>query len=580
MLYASFVFYPRWKQPAANAAIAWDVSGYYWYLPALFIYKDLKHQDFHDSILRKYQPTGTDFQQVYQHPSGSYVMKYSSGMAVMYLPFFAVAHVLANPLGFPADGFSIPYQLAIQIGGLLVALLGLWYFRKLLLLFYDDTVTAICLFLLVVGTNFLNYGAIDTGMSHAWLFTVYIFILLNTVYFYRKPTYRYAINIGLLCGLATLTRPTEIISFLLPLLWGLEKLTGAAIRRQWKFVVLHYRQILVCTLCGAAVFSIQLFYWKYASGEWLVYSYGDQKFDWLNPHFYKYLITSSDNGWLAFTPIMVLSFIGFYFFIKSSTHYLAVGCFFFVNLYLVCCWPFYFYGGRFMVQSYPVLFLPIASFVSWTLKGSIRSLVLFPTMALAAYVSLWTTIQLHYGGLYQFRMTPKYYLNVVGRWKVSEEVQKLKDTDELFRGAPQGLRLVYSNSYKKDTANDCSHSPIDGITSICLNKDQNSYSESFPYTAAAGAEWLRAEATIHSLRREGNEDRMTQFVVQFLRDGQEIKRRMIKVYRFIGDNETKRLYIDVKVPDEKFDRLKIDFLHMDSPETLLIDDLKVWEFKE
>src|SRR5665213_2526450 len=83
LCYTSFFFYPRWKQGNGEAAIAWDVSGYYWYLPSVFIYKDLKHQTFKDSILNKYHPTNTEFQQGMQLPNGNYVMKYSSGMAVM-----------------------------------------------------------------------------------------------------------------------------------------------------------------------------------------------------------------------------------------------------------------------------------------------------------------------------------------------------------------------------------------------------------------------------------------------------------------------------------------------------------------
>ncbi len=222
MLYASFGFYPRWEKPKDEATLSWDVSGYYWYLPSIFIYKDLKKQHFAKDILEKYQPAGTDFQQAFQHESGNYVMKYSSGMAVMYLPFFAVAHILAEPLGFPPDGFSKPYQFAIQFGGLLVAIIGIWLLARFLRHYFADKVVAIALFLLVVGTNFLNYGAIDTGMTHGWLFTVYVLILINTRLFYNQPEKRMrsAIYLGLLCGLATLVRPTDIITALIPLLWG------------------------------------------------------------------------------------------------------------------------------------------------------------------------------------------------------------------------------------------------------------------------------------------------------------------------------------------------------------------------
>jgi hypothetical protein len=57
MLYASFIFYPKWNPNRGESILGWDVSGYYWYLPSIFIYHDLKEQKFGDSIIAKYQPT-------------------------------------------------------------------------------------------------------------------------------------------------------------------------------------------------------------------------------------------------------------------------------------------------------------------------------------------------------------------------------------------------------------------------------------------------------------------------------------------------------------------------------------------
>ncbi|HLO38540.1 MAG TPA: hypothetical protein VK173_08620, partial [Lacibacter sp.] len=56
MMAVSFFYYPKWSRPGSEATISWDVSGYYMYLPATFIYKDLKQCSFKDSILSKYQP--------------------------------------------------------------------------------------------------------------------------------------------------------------------------------------------------------------------------------------------------------------------------------------------------------------------------------------------------------------------------------------------------------------------------------------------------------------------------------------------------------------------------------------------
>jgi hypothetical protein len=161
----SFFYYPKFNKNGSEATISWDTSGYYWYLPSLFIYNDIKEQKFAPEIMKKYAPT-PEVQQFYKHSSGNYVMKYSSGMALQYLPFFLIAHSLAEPFGFEPDGFSLPYQFALQFGGLLMCFIGLFFTRKNLLFYYSDLVTTLVLVCVVLATNYLNYSAIDNAMTH------------------------------------------------------------------------------------------------------------------------------------------------------------------------------------------------------------------------------------------------------------------------------------------------------------------------------------------------------------------------------------------------------------------------------
>ena len=128
MLLATTCYFPRYNKSGSQAEIAWDVSGYYFYLPAIFIYHDLKQLSFQEKIVAQYHPSDEAFQGTEQ-PNGGRVLQYTYGTALMYSPFFFIAHILAAPLGYPADGFSFPYQLAIGIGSLLFSFLGLFFLR-------------------------------------------------------------------------------------------------------------------------------------------------------------------------------------------------------------------------------------------------------------------------------------------------------------------------------------------------------------------------------------------------------------------------------------------------------------------
>ncbi len=578
MFYASFVFYPAWKNKGTEAAIAWDVAGYYWYLPSVFIYRDVRHQSFSDSILNKYGNTPAF--PGFRAENGNYVLKYSSGMALMYLPFFTVANLLAGPLGFPEDGFSEPYEFAIQTGGLLIALLGLWYLRKLLLLFYSDTVVAVVLFALVFGSNFLNYGAVGCGMSHCWLFTVYVFIILNTINFYKRPSYKYAVRIGLLIGLAVLTRPTEIISCLIPLLWGLESLSIAAIKQRISFLSIQIGKILLTVVCAFFVISIQLIYWKYVSGHWLVYSYQDQGFSWLFQNIFNYTL-SFHSGWLIYAPMLFFAFIGIIPFIKKGQNKVAILIFFLLNYYIVSAWDIWWYGGRAMIQSYPVLMFPFASLVDATIHSRKLKWIFAPFFILFLYFNIWITYHYHKGSMYDFdSMTKEYFLRVVGRWSVPPETIKLRDTRELFEGTPKAMKLLYTNDLEHDTGLYCPVPAIEGKKSVCLDKDhQHSEKYAFSYSSH-DAEWIRGQASFRCTVKESETWSMPRFNIFFRDKGNTIKAYGIRVHRFLENGETKDIYFDIKVPIGDFDSVGVELDNSGSNKALLMDNIKVWSFRE
>lgn len=574
LLYTSFIFYPKWNAEHTEATIAWDVSGYYWYLPATFIYKDLKKQEFADSIIDKYNPT-PERMQSFKHPSGNWINVYSSGMAVMYLPFFTVAHLVAKPLGYPADGFSIPYQLAIQIGGVLMALIGLWYYRKLLLKWFSDKTVSIMLLLIVVGTNYLNYAAIETGLSHNWLFTLYALLLLNTYNFYNRPSYNYSIRIGLLIGLITLIRPTEIISILIPLLWGMEGISFGAIKKQLKYLSTQYKQVLLTSVAVIAIGSIQIIYWLYVTGEPLVYSYEEKGFSWLHPHFKDYIF-SYRSGWLTYTPLLIFSFLGLIPFVRYGKNKVLVVIFFMLSLYITSAWDIWWYGGtggRAMIQSYPIILMPFATLIERLRYTKVLKWFLALIILLFTYINIWFTYNAHKGErLYDAGggMTKAYYWSVIGRFKVHEEVQKLKDTEEIYTGSLKDKELIYQNDF--DTLNS------NGTLVVARNSSSKEFA--FNFCNESKKEWIRTSAAYHINIKEYEAWCMIQLVVRFTQAGNIVQERILRIHRYLENYTTKEIYLDCPIPQEPFDSIIIFYWNGESDKSTTIDNLKVWSFNE
>lgn len=592
----AFLYYPKWQKPGTEATISWDVSGYYLYLPAALIYKDIRQLGWWDAVDQTYHP-GPGMGQAFRHASGNYVMKYPMGQALQFLPWFAAAHVLAKPLGYPADGFSRPYQAALSWGSLLVALLGLWFLRRNLLFYFSDRTAAAVLICLVFGTNYLEYAAISGAMTHNWLFTLYSLLIFSTIQFYRQPSYTRAAAIGLLVGWATLTRPTEIISALIPLLWGVGSLH--ALRDRVSFFKNHLPPIACAAALAGAVVFLQAAYWKYATGEWIVYSYQEQGFSWLRPHLGDVLF-SARAGWLVYSPMMLFAVAGLFRLGKVNTgldeksraELLPVTLIYCLTaLYITSAWDIWWYGGslgqRAMVQSYPLWAFALAAFVEWIAGGGRWRKWAFTALAgVCIYLNLWWTHQAHRGGLFvSEQMTKRYMLKVLGRFGAERDWLKLLDTKEEFKGAERrDVREVYVNDFEKDTSGFVtSNAPVAGAKSLILNAEKQ-FSPAFiayapPASPGTMPKWARASVTFRCDPKEWDWWKMTQFIVRFKSGDSIVKERMIRLQRHVDGGEVKTVFFDTKLP-AGFDKMEVLFWNAGGDKTVLLDDLRVEVFNE
>lgn len=576
MIYVGFLFYPKWTKTGTEATISWDVSGYYMYLPALFIYNDLAQCNyFKDSLLAKYQPT-PNFQQAFVHEkSGNYVMKYSSGQAFAMLPFFFAGHFWATRSAiYPPDGYSFPYQVCLGVGMFLYALVGLYFLRKILLYYFKDTTVALLLLLYVLGTNYLNYAAIDQAMTHNTLFTLYTLIIFFTINFYRTFSRRTALFIGLLAGWAVLIRPTEIIALIIPLLWGISSWQDA--KDRMGVLKTHFFKILMAAFAFAAVVSIQLVYWKWAAGEWIVYSYQDQGFSWLKPHIGKYTM-SYRSGWWRYCPMMVFPYIGIIPFIHMHKNLVAVLSFTVLNFYIVTAWDVWDFGGRAMVQSYPILAFLMCALIEAVAQKGIYKALFYPLFALFLYINIWWTYHSHKGSIQVFGVSPSYYWQVIGRWSIDDEYRKLLDNKFVFRGTPQNVLTVYKNDFEADTSK---NNTIDENSNKAIKVNGNlQFSQEYTFSKPDTLkDRLRFSAEFSCAYKEWNQDNMAQFSAAFYHKGQKVQGNMIRVYRFLNNGDhAKKLYFDA-VPPKKWDKAGVFLWNARGGNELFMDNLEVITF--
>jgi len=426
-------FWPAWGPGFDNSRmLVWDSYGYYLYLPAIFIYNDpgIENRDWVAQLNDKYQPSPT-FYQVTDGHKNRLTIKYSMGTAVLWSPFFFIAHALAEPLGYPADGMSPPYSYAILFGGLLYAFIGLWYLRKVLLKFFSDGVTAVVLILITMGTNYWAQTASETVMPHSTLFALNAVVLWCVIRWHETKSFRHAIALGALIGVGTLSRPTEIFWILVPVLWHVTSL-----RTFWnklKMFVSEWKKVLALCLAGAVFVFMQMIYWKYTSGNWVFYTYRE-RFNWLSPFLLKAMF-SYKKGWLLYTPLMVFGFWGFYFVWKYARNiFLALAVFVFVYAWMIMSWECWWYAACFsirgMVEMYPAMAIALG-FLVMHLSAE-RKWYRIPagiTIGLLVALNLFQHWQYNHGIIDPERMTKSYYWKVFGAVKYNPEYASLLEAE-------------------------------------------------------------------------------------------------------------------------------------------------------
>lgn len=339
-------------------ATTWDALGYYMYLPGMFIYGDVKELKWFPKIDSTYQVSGGQLYQASQLENGDYAFKYLGGVAIMEAPFFFIGHAIAHANDAPEDGFSWPYQYAIIFGAVFWYFIGLIYSRKVLLRYYSESITSLTLFAVILGTNLLQYVSVDGAMSHAFIFPLYAMVLWFTIRWHETPKMGFALAIGLLSGLAIISRPTELIIIFIPLLWSLE--TSGKLKSKWALVKTHKLHLVAAALGGILGILPQLLYWKHATGSF-VYDVGS-KWYFLNP--WWRVLVGFEKGWFIYTPMAIFMVAGL-FFMKGKPFRKAVLTFCLLNIWIIISWSDWRYGAsystRALTQSYPVFMLGLAA---------------------------------------------------------------------------------------------------------------------------------------------------------------------------------------------------------------------------
>jgi hypothetical protein len=349
-----------------------DGTGYYAYLRSMVIDHDL---DFHNDY--RLLHVTYSFQYVVTK-TGHLANIFSIGPAILWLPFFLIAHVnvyLMNTLQHipvPLDGVNLIYLVTTLSGTVIYSFIGTVLLYRLLNRFFEQRISLVTVLFIWFGTNLLWYQAFEPSMSHALSFftvTLYLYVYLNR----DKHSLRHSALLGITIGLMCLIRWQNLLLasiIFFDYVGEYYRSLKAKNTRQIKILLKHTASIAFFALLA---FTPQMLAWKIIFGEYLLIpqeaalTRGASFFTPQHPKIIETLF-SSRNGLISWTPLTaagILGLIGFYMKNKKTATLFTIA--FILMLYFNSIagdwWAGSSFGARRFTNTLPLLSFGLAAFI-------------------------------------------------------------------------------------------------------------------------------------------------------------------------------------------------------------------------
>jgi hypothetical protein len=390
-----------------------DGRGYYAYLPALVIFND---PSFDASLNAELDYIGKDQNPKYlvRTEDGDIHNKYFPGVAVLQAPFFVFATAVSWIVGQPIDGYSDIYSFFFYFGSLFYVILGLFLFQKVLRSMFPKARGKISWIipLLYIATPIFHYSVNTPSFGHLYSFFLFAWFAWITLQLKNSPTRSRFLLLGIALGLIVLVRPTNIlIVFALPILLGdLESLKSF-----FKHIFEKRSRNFICGVLGfISILSLLFLIWKWESGNWIVWSYGGEGFNFTHPEFFSTLF-SFRIGLFVHSPVLLIAVIGaIYIYRRNAFQMLFWSVYFLLIAFVISAWwcwdyesPF---GNRPFTEHLVFLLIPIIPIIIEKKRWITGMLVL---LAIVGGVRLWS---FNSGFMQNQRFTSSNYMSSLAIW--------------------------------------------------------------------------------------------------------------------------------------------------------------------
>ena len=357
---------------AKNYVMSSDMEGYYQYLPYVLLQK---------------KETVKNMRWAIDYENGNRLNAFTCGVAIMQLPFFLIAHGASKYFDLETTGYTPVYFMSVFFATLFYVLVGLIFLYKALLRFFKQQYAFWTTALIFYATNLFYYTIICPGMSHAYSFSLIAMFIYFVPLFYEKPDIKNSFGLILPFALAVLIRPTNIIAGLYFLLFDIS--SWKLLSERFLFFLKKWYLLALMAFASFIVFLPQMLYWRYVTGEFVVYSYQEFGFDNILSPYISAVLIGPRNGLFLYTPVMLLATISLMYMVyKKQMSVVGILLLMITIVYVDASWFKPTFSGaagyRALIEFFPIMSIPLAFVIQRVMDGnnkiykiSLKSLLVF-----------------------------------------------------------------------------------------------------------------------------------------------------------------------------------------------------------
>jgi hypothetical protein len=304
-------------QLGEGLVIRCDGLGYYAWLRSLLIDSDWSF----DNEFDEHNPLGDCVPPASRRTdTGRRPNPWSVGPACLWSIVVVPGHVILScledwGLPWPADGYSLPYQLMVGISTLALSLLGLAFLYNICRKFAAPERAALAAAFLVLSTTIVYYSTIEGSMAHGTGTAVVAALVWYWLRTYGSESRLRWFLVGTLLGAAALTRWQLATLAVLPIgEWVIKRGERRRARDEGRSLLAPRPSFLapVWLVAGSGallLFLPQMIAWKIVYGHWLVAPY-PAAHSWGNPSWWQVLL-AQDRGLFYWTPLALMAVSGY-----------------------------------------------------------------------------------------------------------------------------------------------------------------------------------------------------------------------------------------------------------------------------